>query len=196
METLARRQRCECRASSRQTCGLLFEPRSDPRRSSSNVRAMLSPGVGPNSASAAKGSREAALAWSISWPCGRKKPQGWGTRHSCLQDRGLVEFGDQQAQVAQVLAGGPVTTVAQRGEHGTGVEGGQRCLQMKSEGMGAGHGGGVGDGAGRLVFPSMPSEPALSTVRRSPGYCSSSSAQAMANCWLRPPAPGVRSRSP
>ena len=43
------------------------------------------------------------------------------------------------------------------------------------------------------VLPSMPSEPALSTVSRSPGYFSSSRAQAMTNCWLRPPAPGVRS---
>src|SRR5580692_1119301 len=63
----------------------------------------------------------------------------------------LVSLGNQQAQIAQVLAGGAGHHgIAERGEHGASVEGCQRSLEMKSKGVSAGHGGGVGDGAGRL----------------------------------------------
>jgi hypothetical protein len=103
-----------------------------------------------------------------------------------------LRFLDQQAQIAQVVAGGAGDDgVAERGEHGTGVEGGQRRFEVEAEGVGAGNGGGVGDGAGRLgvavdaVGAGAEHGEMLALV-----YCSSSSAQAMANCWLRPPAPG------
>src|ERR1035441_7682027 len=58
----------------------------------------------------------------------------------------LILFRNQQPQIAQVVAGRPSDNrVAEGGEHGTGVEGSQRRLQMESERVGASHGRGVSD---------------------------------------------------
>lgn len=63
----------------------------------------------------------------------------------------LIAFGDEEAEVAEILAGGACNhCVAEGGEHGAGIECGKRRLQVESEGVGAGDGSWVGDGAGYL----------------------------------------------
>ena len=55
------------------------------------------------------------------------RPGKRDSRYAIHAVRELVSFGNQQAQIAQVLAGGAGHHgVAERGEHRTGVEGGQR----------------------------------------------------------------------
>ena len=62
----------------------------------------------------------------------------------------LGRLGNQQAQIAQIVAGGSgYNGVSKSGEHGTGVEVGQRRLEMESKGMCAGNGGRIGHGSGR-----------------------------------------------
>ena len=61
----------------------------------------------------------------------------------------LLVVGDEEAEVAEVLAGGSGDDgVAEGGEHGAGVEVGERRLEVETEGVGAGDGGGVGYGSG------------------------------------------------
>src|ERR1035437_2215861 len=61
----------------------------------------------------------------------------------------LVVVGEEEAEVAEVLAGGSGDDgVAEGGEHGAGVEVGEGGFQMEAEGVGAGDGGGVGYGSG------------------------------------------------
>ena len=96
-----------------------------------------------------------------------------GKQHA-LSAAALLELriiGDQQPQVAQILASRPGHhRVAQRGEHRTGIE----CAPAIPSGE-IRRRGRVPRWSGRrwprpiCVLPSMPSEPALNTVSRSPG---------------------------
>jgi len=101
--------------------------------------------------------------------------RGWGAHFSTLG-----AFGDQQAQVAQVVAGRSRYQGVANGVRAAGIELGQHCSD-RNRSTGASHV--VGSAMLPLtVFPSMPSEPALSTVRRSQDTWPSSRAHAKANC--------------
>src|SRR5580704_19098157 len=62
----------------------------------------------------------------------------------------LRAFGDEEAQITQVVAGWAGSNgIADRGEKWTGIEFSERLLGIEAEGPSAGNCGGIGDGAGR-----------------------------------------------
>ncbi len=144
---------------------LVFEPRIDPRCCSVNAmllhwRAMRRLLARVSGAKARPIDAESRSGWSAESNVAASK-DGVTARpkiavevlrtavgySSCLK---LCFLGDEQAKIAQVLAGGSCDHgIAESGEERAGVEGGQGRFRIVAEGLRAGHGGEVGDGSGR-----------------------------------------------
>ena len=84
--------------------------------------------------------------------------------------------------------------VAQRGEERVRVEAGERGRGIDPQSLARATVVASAIAPAAALFPSMPSLPALSTTIGASARPASSSAQANANCWLRPPAPCSRPR--